>query len=777
MDFAQTNGLSMIGNDDFVTEEQLNGYVTLDTAQTITGDKTLSGTTTFDGAVVSNDNFDNNGTLNNNNILENHTIINNLSGAVIDNQSGAEIRLSAGSKITANSFDISPIELGYLNNASSNLQTQLNGKVGISNDEDITGAKTFTQEVFAGRRAVNQAIRLANAPLGVGYAFIDYRSGGLSGDYDVRMFSEGGSSTVGEVGRGDFTIKSGTNTFDTFTSNTLKINGTPKITMTTSDNTLSNTNNILTTSAVGGSNQLVATGASSYTDIRASTNYFDATSSTLLRIGPRLSEVPKITITSSLTTLSNTSHTINGVTTFDVPPVSATAPTSDSQVANKKYVDDTVVAGAFVTLAGTQTITGNKTFSGTTTFTGDITANAVNITPTELGYIGGLTSDAQTQITARALDSNVVHKSGNETVNGEKVFTGTTVVAYTNANTNIQFANVPNYTFIDMCSGGSADTDVRLSSTGGSGGAFGGGFSAEARYNYLAAYGSGSAGYNKLETTGGSGSYNQLTSHQNYIDATADNILRIGGTNRLSMNANTTTLTNQYNTLNATITNLLSATTTGSQNYLFTSGTNSNNLLEATGTGSYNYLNAPSNTINASSGGTNYIRVSGIDKLVIRSDATTAADQMIAPIYKIGTYASSVPLLSFQLHGVKRGANTTAGILLGPCYNFTSTDEMFNYCLPCNIEFTRATLMFDADGTSSGTMNLDFSRKSTNGGTPALVHSMGVAYTTGGATSFSQAFPINTGSPLKYNAGEFITVAYSGSPANEWGIVFHGFQY
>lgn len=722
MDFTQTNVLSMIGNDDFVTTEELDNYVTLGTAQTITGDKTLSGTTTITGNVV------------------------------------------------ANGLTISPTEIGYLDGVSSNIQTQLNDRALDSTvvhrtgglPETVSGIKSFTSQIvgtanidisgagnnlittpsgtnilrvgaidrvtttnqdtkifgrtYAGWRANENSIEIntfTSPTINTNMWFHSggTKTGGGANDYDARITSVGGTTDIN--GRGALTIEDGTFTVNSATSNALQVGGTPKI-----------------------------------------------------------------TTTSSLTTLSNTAHTINGVTTFDVPPVSATAPTTNSQVANKKYVDDTVVAGAFVTLANPQTITGDKTFSGTTTFTGNITANALTITPTELGYLDGASSNLQTQITARALDSNVVHKSGTETIDGDKTFTGTTVVAKTNANTNIQFANVPNYTFIDMCSGGNADYDVRLSSAyGGTTTAARGIFGLEAGSNYLIAYSSGSAGFNKIETTGGSGSYNQLVSHQNYIDATADNILRIGGTNRLSMNANTTTLTNQYNTLNATTVNYLSATTTGSQNYLFTSGTNSNNLLEATGTGSYNYLNAPSNIINSSSAGTTSVRSSGIDKLVIRNDATTAADQMIAPIYKIGTYASSGPLLSFQLHGVKRGANTTAGILLGPCYNFTSTDEMFNYCLPCNIEFTRATLMFDADGTSSGTMNLDFSRKSTNGGTPALVHSMGVAYTTGGATSFSQAFPINTGSPLKYNAGEFITVAYSGSPANEWGIVFHGFQY
>jgi hypothetical protein len=327
MDFTQTNGLSMIGNDDFVTEEQLSGYVTLDTAQTITGDKTLSGTTTITGNIsansvditpqelgfiggltsdaqtqlngkvgITNDEtitgdktfdigtittFDgdvnSNGTFTNYNILENYTIINNQGGAVIDNQSGAEIRLSAGSEITANGVSISPIEMSYLNNVSSNLQTQLDGKVSktiadtisaiktfsvlpessvvpttdvqlankkyvddtivagsfvtIGGTQTITGQKTFTTDLFAAYTSATNNFRLGNV---VGKSFMDFRSGGTSsgGGYDVRIESNGGTATAGF---GDYVIEAGTTTLDTKTTNTIKSGGNAKITTTSSN--------------------------------------------------------------------------------------------------------------------------------------------------------------------------------------------------------------------------------------------------------------------------------------------------------------------------------------------------------------------------------------------------------------------------------------------------------------------------------------------------------------------------------------------------------------
>jgi hypothetical protein len=95
-------------------------------------------------------------------------------------------------------------------------------------------------------------------------------------------------------------------------------------------------------------------------------------------------------------------ETIAGIKTFSSLPESSVAPTTGNQLTNKTYVDAAIGGAGSVTLAGTQTITGDKTFSGTTTYTGNIVANALTITPTELGYIDGLTSNAQTQITARA---------------------------------------------------------------------------------------------------------------------------------------------------------------------------------------------------------------------------------------------------------------------------------------------------------------------------------------------------------------------------------------
>ncbi|HEH5222718.1 TPA: hypothetical protein SG830_001062 [Campylobacter coli] len=54
-------------------------------------------------------------------------------------------------------------------------------------------------------------------------------------------------------------------------------------------------------------------------------------------------------------------ETIAGVKTFSVPPVSATNPTANNQVANKSYVD--TVGNSKVSLNGDETIAGVKTFN------------------------------------------------------------------------------------------------------------------------------------------------------------------------------------------------------------------------------------------------------------------------------------------------------------------------------------------------------------------------------------------------------------------------------
>jgi len=75
------------------------------------------------------------------------------------------------------------------------------------------------------------------------------------------------------------------------------------------------------------------------------------------------------------------------------------------------------------TLDSAQTISGAKTFSGTTTLTGNVIANSLTITPTEMGYLDGATSNIQSQLSSLQQKTSVI--SYNTT-------TGTTVVGGSN---------------------------------------------------------------------------------------------------------------------------------------------------------------------------------------------------------------------------------------------------------------------------------------------------------------------------------------------------------
>ncbi|EAL3517527.1 hypothetical protein BBJ75_05800 [Campylobacter coli] len=114
-------------------------------------------------------------------------------------------------------------------------------------------------------------------------------------------------------------------------------------------------------------------------------------------------------------------ETIAGVKTFSVPPVSATNPTANNQVANKSYVDTVVntVGNSKVALSGNQTIAGVKTFSSSI-----VIPNATaNNHATNLGQLNGK-----------------VAKTGDETIAGVKTFSVPPVSA-TNPTANNQVAN------------------------------------------------------------------------------------------------------------------------------------------------------------------------------------------------------------------------------------------------------------------------------------------------------------------------------------------------
>jgi hypothetical protein len=160
--------------------------------------------------------------------------------------------------------------------------------------------------------------------------------------------------------------------------------------------------------------------------------------------------------------LTNVNETIQGIKTFSNSPIvpNCSANDNSTKVANTKYVDTAISAlvgsapdvlnslnelatalgndPSFATtvsnqigskggLATNNTWTGTNTLSNTLNVNGNIVANSKTITPTILSYISTTTSDLQTQLNSKAVDSNTVHKTANESIAGIKTFTNVPV--------------------------------------------------------------------------------------------------------------------------------------------------------------------------------------------------------------------------------------------------------------------------------------------------------------------------------------------------------------
>ena len=191
----------------------------------------------------------------------------------------------------------------------------------------------------------------------------------------------GGNYIESATGENKLTTTSGTNRLNSGSTGKtyITVNLSDKLEVTNVLNTISNVAN--TVSATTGKNTINTTSGSN--EIQVAT-------------------VPKITVTGSLTTLANTAHTINGVTTFDVPPISAVAPTTANQLVNKTYADGKVSK----TVA--DTISAIKTFS---------VLPESSVVPTTANQLVN-----KTYADTKATDSLVVHLAGTETITGAKTF-------------------------------------------------------------------------------------------------------------------------------------------------------------------------------------------------------------------------------------------------------------------------------------------------------------------------------------------------------------------
>ncbi|EAH7284122.1 hypothetical protein ELL62_04645 [Campylobacter coli] len=122
-------------------------------------------------------------------------------------------------------------------------------------------------------------------------------------------------------------------------------------------------------------------------------------------------------------------ETIAGVKTFSVPPISATNPTANNQVANKAYVD--TVGNSKVALSGNQTIAGVKTFSAPIVVpNGTANTHAVNLAQLNTKANQATTytkTEVDTRVNAKANANATVNLTDNQTIAGIKTFSAVPV--------------------------------------------------------------------------------------------------------------------------------------------------------------------------------------------------------------------------------------------------------------------------------------------------------------------------------------------------------------
>lgn len=280
----------------------------------------------------------------------------------------------------------------------------------------------------------------------------------------------------------------------------------------TGTNTLSSANtatnaNVIEATATGGSNVMKTTSGLNGLATDSGNNYLQSTSGkNILNTSSgsneiQINAVPKIITTSLLTTLTNTSHNINGVTTFNVNPLSATVPTTATELVNKSYADSLVDSASNVVHK-----TGNETIAGLKTFTDTLTANGG----------GGFYSGASAQVQSIG-GTNLIYNDGggnNQITNNSTGYnrllcngSGVNYITNDGSGKNEIFANTGN--------------NVIFSNSGN---------------NIIEA----SSGSNILQVAGNPKITTTLAT--NTLDNATSNILSVGGSNRLVTTAGLTTV-------------------------------------------------------------------------------------------------------------------------------------------------------------------------------------------------------------------------------------------
>ena len=393
MDFSQTIGLSMIGNEDFATDQQiavLDASVVHKTgglAESIDGNKTFtndfnvtSGFTNLISATATTTSIDNPSVIQLS-CNGNQKLFANSSELYLD---GTPIFLNNGviqidpttatlngdmyivGNLVAGATSISPTELSRLDGVTSNIQTQINSKatdslvVHLAGTETITGAKTFNNNITVSGTLINQLTSNKTTTGAGNYLYcsnsanntLETSSGqniltsnrATAAANHLKAIIAGGGNTL-EVTSGQNLIKCGTGTnlmSATSGSNTIQSSSGNNVldavtgrNFLQSSNTTNFANTIICVSATGG-NYLETIGGDNTCISSTGDNFFDTTSgSNILSIN----NSTKIQTTSSVNTLSNATNEIDGTTETKINMTSLTPLNVGAQITNTSFIN------------------------------------------------------------------------------------------------------------------------------------------------------------------------------------------------------------------------------------------------------------------------------------------------------------------------------------------------------------------------------------------------------------------------------------------------------
>jgi len=97
------------------------------------------------------------------------------------------------------------------------------------------------------------------------------------------------------------------------------------------------------------------------------------------------------------------------------------------------------IIASMITLSGNNSWTGTNSFSNTTTFTGNIIANSLTITPTEFGYLDGATSNIQSQLANTVTLNTTQSITGTKTMNDLLPIFSTSITSYKMGTNSMQY--------------------------------------------------------------------------------------------------------------------------------------------------------------------------------------------------------------------------------------------------------------------------------------------------------------------------------------------------